>query len=98
MFTKGYHSKDGRRPYGTQPRPQIQENTLLRSEVFIERKEFLLVLKENPRGRFLRIAEHNGNRPPNSIIVPSSGLGEFHKLLCEMIEAESQIPPKGHAS
>ena len=95
MFSKGKHPWDKNRPYGSQPRPPIQENTLHRSEVFIERKEFALMLKENPRGRFLRIVEHNGNRS-ESIIVPSSGLVEFHKLLCEMVEAEKNIPAKAN--
>jgi hypothetical protein len=56
-----------------------------------------MLLKENPRGRFVRIVEYNGNRSA-SIIVPSTGLREFHKLLCEMIEAERNIPEKGNAA
>lgn len=98
MFSKGNHPWGNKSPYGSQPRPHIQENTLSRSDVFIERKEFSLTLKENPRGRFLRITEYNGGRPPVSIIVPSTGLAEFHKLLCEMVQAESQIPSKSNAA
>lgn len=94
MFSQEKYPRDNRRPYHSQPKPPIHEDTLLRSEIFIERKEFVLMLKENPRGRFVRIVEHNGNRQPVSIIVPSSGLREFRALLCEMIEAEIHIPTK----
>jgi hypothetical protein len=89
MFSKGKYPRDENHAYGSQWRPV--EATLLRSEIFIERKEFVLMLKENPRGRFVRIVEYNGDRSA-SIIVPSTGLREFYKLLCEMIEADGKIP------
>jgi hypothetical protein len=46
--------------YNNRPRPQITEQTLRSCEFEIEKKVFLLVLKENHYGRFLRIV---GNRP-----------------------------------
>jgi hypothetical protein len=91
---KGKYPQDGHRPYNSQPRPQVHEDTLRREEIQIERKEFLFALKENPRGRFIRIVEQHGNRFPQSIIVPASGLKEFHKMLCEMLEADASIPAK----
>lgn len=91
-----------RQPYGgnyyerpqQQPmRPPIHEDTLETRQLQIERKYFLLTLKENPRGRFLRIAEEANGRF-NSIIVPASGLHDFQKLLEELVNAATDIPPK----
>ena len=64
-------------------------------ELQIERKLFFLTLKENPRGRFLRITEEVGFKRA-SIIIPATGLLEFQKLLAEMIKAESEIPSAGN--
>ena len=84
-------------PYGyrpqMQPRPPVQEDTLKTGQVQIERKAFVLTLKENPRGRFLRISEEVGGRR-DTIIIPSTGLEEFQKLLGEMIKASNEIPLK----
>jgi len=60
--------------------------------VQIERKTFVLTLKENVRGRLLRITEDLAGRR-NSIIVPSTGLKEFKKLLEEMIKVADELPP-----
>ncbi len=79
-------------PYG-QPKPPVVEDTLKTGQVQIERKTLVLMLKENPRGRFLRITEEAvGHR--NSIIIPAPGLEEFRKLLDEMVKASNEIPPK----
>ena len=59
----------------------------------IERKKFVLILKENPRGRFLRVSESAGNQR-NAIIIPATGLAEFQKLLDEMIETSNELPEK----
>lgn len=90
-----YHHQPYRPPYSTQPpRPFVQEDTLKSEQIHIERKSFLLTLKENPRGRFLRISEEvNGKR--NAIIIPSTGLAEFKKLLDEMVRANIGIATKG---
>ena len=76
-----------------QPRSLVQEDTLKSGEVQIERKNFFFRLKENPRGRFLRISEEAGGRS-DSIIIPSTGLAEFQKLLNEMIKTSNELPPK----
>lgn len=49
-------------------------------------------------GLSVRVAEHNGNRSPNSIIIPSSGLREFQKLMAETVAADKEIPFKGNAA
>ena len=74
-----------------QPRPPVQEDTLKSAEVQIERKTIAFILKENPRGRFLRISEDSRGRR-NAIIIPSTGLSEFQKLLDEMIKASNELP------
>jgi len=79
------------------PRPFVQEDKLKTGELQIERKLFFLTLKENPRGRFLRISEEVGFKRA-SIIIPATGLLEFQKLLADMIKAESEIPGAGQAS
>jgi hypothetical protein len=76
-----------------QPRPFVQEDTLKSVEFQIERKAFILTLKENPRGRFIRITEENGTRH-SSIIIPSTGVKDFQKLLEEMVKASEEIPAK----
>jgi hypothetical protein len=69
----------------------VAEDTLRSSKVQIERKTFLFSLKENPRGRFLRITEDVGGRR-DMIIVPASGLGEFIRVLDEMAKASEGVP------
>lgn len=76
-----------------QPRPPVQEDTLKSGELQIERKNFVFTLKENPRGRFLRITEDVGGRR-DTIIIPSTGLGEFKKMVDEMVKASEAIPEK----
>lgn len=75
------------------PRPPVREDTLETRELQVERKHFLLTLKENPRGRFLRIAEETNGRF-NSIIIPAAGLHDFVKMLQEIVNAADQIPEK----
>jgi hypothetical protein len=76
-----------------QSRPPVQEDTLNTGQVQIERKTITFILKENPRGRFLRIIEE-GRGHNNSIIIPSTGLDEFQKLLDEMIKTSNELPEK----
>lgn len=74
-------------------KPRIAEDTLQILELQIERKIFVFILKENPRGRFLRIIEDGG--PKNSsVIVPATGLKDFQKVLADMVKADTEIPPK----
>ncbi len=75
------------------PRPPVNEDTLKTEKVQIERKTFIFTLKENPRGRFLRITEDVGGRH-DTIIIPSTGLVEFRKILETMVDASEQTPSK----
>ena len=76
-----------------QPRPPVNEDMLKSERVQIERKTFLFTLKENPRGRFLRITEDVGGRR-DTVIIPATGLHDFKKLLDEMVKASAEIPER----
>jgi len=92
MISNERPSPYGRSPY-SQPKPPVNEDTLHSGEVRIERKTFVFTLKENPRGRFLRITEDVGGRR-DTIIIPSTGLEDFKKLLDEMLKVSQEIPEK----
>ena len=102
MISNEIRSPFTRQPYGQQgyqqhaqqqPRQPVQEVTLKSEQIQIERKTFVLTLKENPRGRFLRISEENDSKR-NSIIIPAPGLKDFQKLINEMVKASDEIPVK----
>lgn len=98
MISNERPSPYGNRPHGSGyssgvPRPPVNEDTLKTDKVQIERKTFIFTLKENPRGRFLRITEDvNGRR--DNVIIPATGLEEFKKILDEMVKASAEIPLK----
>ena len=96
MISNEHPSPYGSRPHQSQsygqPHPPVNEDTLKRVEIQIERKKFVFTLKENPRGRFLRITEDVGGRH-DTIIVPSTGLTEFKKIVDEMVKASDELPP-----
>jgi hypothetical protein len=74
-------------------KPNVVEETLKTDKVQIERKTFVFTLKENPRGRFLRITEDvNGRR--DTIIIPATGLDDFKRLFEEMLKASNDTPSK----
>ena len=98
MISNERPSPFGNQPYHQHyapqaPRPFVQEDTLKSGEIQIERKFFVLTLKENPRGRFLRISEEVGGKR-NSIIIPAPGLNDFQNLINEMVKASDEIPAK----
>ena len=82
------------RHYIEQHKPPVSEDTLKSEQLQIERKTFILTLKENSRGRFLRITEDNGGCR-NSIIIPAPGLEEFSEVIGEMMKASNVTPPQG---
>jgi len=83
-------------PYGRQsqhafpPKRAVFETTLRTETLQIERKTFIFTLKENDRGRFLRITEEvNGRR--DNIIVPATGLDDLSKVVSDMVCADKQL-------
>ena len=96
MISNERPSPYGQRPYGS-TKPPVNEDTLKSEIIQIERKTFHFTLKENPRGRFLRITEDVGGRR-DTIIVPAPGLEDFKKTLDTMFKASADIPPKQRCS
>ena len=98
MISNERPSPYGSRPFSAPiPKPPVAEETLKTEKVQIERKTFVFTLKENPRGRFLRITEDvNGRR--DAIIVPTTGLQNFKTALESMIKTSEENPPKPEES
>ncbi len=92
MISNERPSPYGQRAYSP-PKPPVAEDTLKSEIIQIERKTFHFTLKENPRGRFLRITEDVGGRR-DTIIIPAPGLEDFKKILDAMVKASAEIPPK----
>jgi hypothetical protein len=62
-------------------------DAVLKSEnISVERKNFIFDLRENPRGRFLRITEDAHGRR-DSIVIPAPGLEDFRRALDAIIAA-----------
>ena len=65
--------------------PSGVDTQLQNHSIRVERKHFTFDLKENPRGRFLRITEEvNGRR--DAIIIPLTGIEDFRDALNEVIK------------
>jgi hypothetical protein len=101
MFSNERPSPYGRRPQHRHvgpPREPVPEDSLRTEQLNVERKLFIFTLRENPRGRFLRITEDVQGRR-DSIIIPASGLADFHQVLGEMVKTSAETPegiPKPH--
>lgn len=65
--------------------------TLYEDTIHVERKALSLSLKQNSRGRFLRITEEVGGRR-DAVVVPASGLEEFRNALERVIAADDANP------
>jgi PurA ssDNA and RNA-binding protein len=76
-----------------QHKPPVAEDTIRTEKIQIERKTFVIALKENPRGRFLRITEDVGGRR-DTIIIPSTGLADFKRVIDEMVRTSDETPLK----
>ena len=67
------------------PQPPIASEKLTH-----ERKIFFLDLKENQRGRFLKITEDVAGRR-DTVMLPADAFGEFLEALKRLIEFESKL-------
>jgi hypothetical protein len=69
------------------------DTQLQNQSIRVERKHFTFDLRENPRGRFLRIIEEvNGRR--DAIIIPLTGLEDFRDQLNEIIRFSKTLSAK----
>ena len=63
------------------------DNIIEAKELQIERKHFHVELRENDRGKFLRITEEvHGRR--NTIMVPTTGVEDFTAAIGEVLSTE----------
>lgn len=70
--------------YSNAYRQYSRDNVLASRELQVERKFFRLEVRENDRGRFLRITEENQGRR-NTVILPDSGFADFAKAISEVL-------------
>ncbi len=69
------------------------DTQLQNHSIRVERKHFTFDLRENPRGRFLRIIEEvNGRR--DAIIIPLPGIEDFRDALNETIKFSKTLSSK----
>ena len=68
------------------------DDELLTEQIQVERKLFSFSLRENPRGRFLRITEDVGGRR-DTIIIPAPGLKDVRDALDRAIQADKDNAP-----
>jgi len=69
------------------------DTQLQNHSIRVERKHFTFDLRENPRGKFLRIIEEVNGRY-DAIIIPLTGLEQFRDALNEIIKFSKTLPPK----
>jgi hypothetical protein len=67
------------------------DNIIEAKELQIERKHFYVEFRENDRGKFLRITEEAHGRR-NTIIVPSTGVGDFTAAISDVLSNGSTPP------
>ncbi len=60
------------------------DNIIESKQLQIERKIFQVELRENDRGRFLRITEEAHGRR-NTIMIPSTGVDQFTTAIGEVV-------------
>ncbi|MDB6034474.1 MAG: PurA-like ssDNA and RNA-binding protein [Verrucomicrobiales bacterium] len=91
MIPNDPSSSPGYPAYNAGPKASVNEETLKTDKIQIERKTFVFALKENPRGRFLRITEDVSGRR-DTIIIPAPGLEDFKKIIDQMVQASTDTP------
>ena len=70
------------------------DDVIITERIQVERKQFFMDLKENPRGRFLRITEDVKGRR-DTIIVPATGLHLLRDALERIIDENEAHPYEG---
>lgn len=68
------------------------DKELFSEQVQIERKQFSFVLRENPRGRFLKVTEDVGGRR-DTVIMPATGLEQVRDIFARVLEAHIAAGP-----
>ena len=68
------------------------DDALKSEKIQVDRKIFFFDLKENDRGRFLKITEDVGGRR-DTIMVPAEGLADFADALNAIVDYAEEIQP-----
>jgi PurA ssDNA and RNA-binding protein len=63
---------------------------LASEKVTIDRKVFFIDLKENQRGRFMKITEDVGGRR-DTIMLPAAAFKDFLEALARLVDYESKL-------
>ena len=79
--------EDNQSSYSQAYRQYSQDQVLESRELQVERKFFRLEVRENDRGRFLRVTEENQGRR-NTVIVPDSGFADFARVVNEVLASQ----------
>jgi hypothetical protein len=74
------------------PEIEVVDRELFSEQIQVERKTFSFELRENPRGRFLRITEDVGGRR-DTIIIPATGLNGIRDVVDRAIQASTDAGP-----
>jgi hypothetical protein len=69
---------------------KVGADPLASEKITVERKIFFLDLKENNRGRFLKITEDVGGRR-DTIMLPAEAFHDFTEALLRLVEAEKNL-------
>lgn len=69
---------------------RVHSEPLMTEKIFTERKTFFMDLKENDRGRFLKITEDVKGRR-DTIMLPADSFEEFYEALGRIIDFEKDL-------
>lgn len=69
---------------------KIGADSLASEKITADRKTFFLDLKENNRGRFLKITEDVGGRR-DTIMLPAEAFLDFTEALLRLVEFEKKL-------
>lgn len=76
------------------PEGSPSNDPLASEKITIDRKIFFLDLKENQRGRFLKITEDVGGRR-DTIMLPATAFRDFAESFARLVEFERNLPQQG---
>jgi hypothetical protein len=71
-------------------RDRDRDDSLMTEKIFSDRKTFFLDLKENDRGRFLKITEDVRGRR-DTIMVPIDCIDDFYEALGRILDYERDL-------
>jgi len=70
--------------------PRMPSEPIASEKVTIDRKVFFIDLKENQRGRFMKITEDVGGRR-DTIMLPAAAFKDFLEALARLVDYESKL-------